>query len=130
MIKKNKSDKNSRDKLKIVTPQISGKLFGNSTDEPWGQHGDGSWMQAGPPWVQSGSQEDNLGRDPLDDIFDIGGILNKELLLELSKEGVSILKGSNEEKRWRLSIPKTAAGNVKQLLVKNKISYIKGLTTK
>jgi hypothetical protein len=126
------SASNRLGKLKVITPQISGKLFGNitSTEEPWGEHGSGSWMQAGPPWIQSGSFEDYLGRDPDDTIFDIGGLLSKELLLQLSKDSVTIIKGSNDEQRWRLAVPKGSVDTVKQLLIKEKISYIKGLSKK
>ncbi len=85
----------------VVPPVPRPGVFGGVRgDDTWGQSNK-SWLEAGPPWVQSGG--DIWRRD--EKLLDFGGKLTPQLAMDLSKMEVRIIKGSVEDNRWRIAVP-------------------------
>lgn len=107
----------------VIAPQ-TGSVFGGTVgNTPWGEKNN-PWMQVGPVWYNKGMP------DPFDEnwILDFGGELTPALVVALEKVKASIIKGSAEERRWRISVPKNNAEKTKELLRENKVGFIKRLS--
>jgi hypothetical protein len=78
-----------------------------------------------PGWVQS---EGEIWLED-EEMIDFGGVLTKELIIQLGHKDVRIIHGSIETRRWRIALPKAHVNEVKKLLLKNKVDFIQKVTT-
>jgi hypothetical protein len=115
-----------REGMFVYVPSTEG-MFGGIRDSSgsWGRSTPKSWMQAGPPWIQSGGQ--TWLHD--EEMIEFGGQLSKELVIQLVQKNARIIDGSIETRRWRIAVPKAKTGEIRKLLVDNKIDFVQRVTT-
>jgi hypothetical protein len=103
----------------VIAPQ-TGAVFGGTVADggPWGEKGP-PWQQKAPPWKQKGS-------DPFEDywLIDFVAELTSGLIEALQQTEARIIKGSLQEGRWRISVPKNKAEEAKEILRKNQARLI------
>jgi hypothetical protein len=112
--------RHAREGLLVYVPGV-GRPYGRAgEDEPWGQSIDNFWMELPPGWVQSGG---DIWR-PDEELVQFGGLLGKDLMLRLAEVDARIIKGSVQDRRWVIAVPRDRLEETRELLIHHEAEFV------